>query len=62
MKRGIFLNVIVGQSLVTVKLLPAKYETLLINRDALFLHNFVLDVFNGVFLFGLDLFDFGMIR
>jgi len=53
-KGRLLLNVVVGQSPSIFQLLSGKNETLLIWRNALFILNFGLDIFNGVWRFYLE--------
>ncbi len=47
-KGGLLLDVVVGKSAAVLKLLSSEDESLLVGRDALFVLDLGLDVFNGV--------------
>ena len=48
MKRGLLLDVVVGQSSTVLQLLPSKNETLLVRRNTLLVLNLGFDVVDGV--------------
>merc|ERR1712071_541694 len=48
MERGLFLDVVVGQSSAVLELFSSKNESLLVWRDAFFVLNLSFHVFNGI--------------